>query len=260
MIYMPPISHNDSIVRWRSETGIVKCTMNQSLNFMRTLRKATLDALLAGFLMTSVSQAATVTWTVTNAGEGHAIVNPADAKPQMDTVLSQAKTYLNGHTNDTLILFFPTSTYYFHHTNDTAISLSGLTAGNLVLRGAGQTNTTLVFDQFDKFGIRISSSKHITVEQMHLTRTGLYVTQGDVVSVQPGRVRFQVHPGFPDPVWLFNLGHAATRERTLLGFTHDNPLDPHFDPSYAKVLLSDMQSVGAGLYDAILSKPNETPP
>ncbi len=214
-------------------------------------------------LFAVASPAATVTWTVTNGGEGHAVVIPTNAKPQMDTVLAQAKTYLNANANDTLILFFPSNTFTFYHSNSSAILINNFTNGSLVLRGAGTNATALVFDQFDQQGIRISASQRITVEQMHLTRTGLYVTQGDVVSVQPGRVRFQVHPGFPDPVWLFNLGGAATQERTLIGYTHDDPLDPHFDPVYAKVLLSNLTNAIGGptnQYDAILSDANEVPP
>ena len=205
------------------------------------------------------SRAATVTWTVTNSDEGHAVVDPANANDGMSSIISQAKTYLNSHTNDTLVLFFPANRYNFYGAS-VGITISKLNNGNLVLRGDGQTATTLVFNQFDEVGIRIIACNNVTIEEMLLTRSQLYVTQGEVVSVQPGLVRFQLHDGFPDPVWLFNLGNSTNYERTLIGYTHEDPLDPHLDPIYTKVLLTNMVSEGSGVYAATLEQPTETPP
>ncbi|MCX7012802.1 MAG: right-handed parallel beta-helix repeat-containing protein [Candidatus Sumerlaeota bacterium] len=199
--------------------------------------------------------AAEVVWNVV-ADKG---VQPEDAKPAVDSTLAEAGRYLASHPGDTLVLLFPAGTYSFNHPADNALTIQGFTDGALVLRGEGPAATTFVFNQFDQFGIYIRNSNRIAVEGMHLTRPGLYTTQGDVVSVQPGAVRFRLHEGFPDPVWLMNIEKAQTRERTLLAFRGD-PLDPQYDPRGRKVVLKSIEDAGGGLYDAVLRDRRETPP
>ena len=196
-----------------------------------------------------------------------------NAKPGVDVVIAEAKAYLNSNPDDTLVLYFPAGTYEFHHPTSRGIDVRSSTSGNLVFRGAGTDATKLVFDQFDQISIYVGDSSNVTFEQMHVTRTGnggsdpygFYATQGEVTEVETGRIRFELHEGFPDPVWLFNAGTAADYERTLLAF-RGTDLEPELHPKAAKIMvgnrttgLGDVVDAGGGFYDALLANSNEVP-
>ena len=185
-------------------------------------------------------------------------VDPANAKPGTDAALIDAKNHLDANPSDTLVLYFPAGTYEFNHPSSRGLWIQSQTNGNLVIRGAGTDSTVLRFDQFDQIAILVASSRNVTFEHLHVTRTGLYTTQGEVTGVEPGRIRFRLHEGFPDPVWLFGAGSSENYERTLLAFLGPD-LDPEYHPKADKIQLSDMIHMGDGLYEAVMTASNTVP-
>lgn len=241
-------------------------------------------AALLGALMSSSSSSYAdsssnvdeVVWSVT---DSLYYVDPANSTLDMIRLLRKAKDYLAAveTKNKTLVLQFPSGTYNFISNSVQAIAIDDINVdafatGRLILRGIRDDNATptistiLQFNRFDQEGIRISNSNRITIQNMHLTRDKHYVSQGDVVSVTPGWVTFQVHDGFPDPAQLFldSGTHADSddAERNLMGFRGPD-IDPKLDPSYPRVPITGMQCnltpAGTTLCEAELKDPTETP-
>lgn len=192
-------------------------------------------------------------------------------KSIVDTAVSNAATYFNNNPTGSYIINFPAGTWTIHHPNTYGIHIQNLntSATNpLILRGAGSAQTVLQFDQFDQFGIFLEETPFVTIEDMHITRCrstvpnlnpediGLYCTQGDVVSVDPGHIVFQLHEGFPDPVWLMKMA-GPDQERTLSCFTHADPLHPQFSPKEDRIALSEIICLTNSLYDAVLLNTNQ---
>lgn len=185
-------------------------------------------------------------------------VDPADSKLGVAFALSDAEAYLVANPEDTLVLYFPANTYDFHNTTGEGIKISNFTSGNLVLRGDGPDLTHLVFHEQGDHAIAVFNSDYLTIEQMHITRPQISTTQGEVVSVAPGEVVFNVHSGFPDPVDYFYQG-LGRGELTLLPFDGSDPLDPKYHPVSEKIKLMDMIDLGSGQYRAVLKNANTLP-
>ena len=189
-----------------------------------------------------------------------------DAKPAMDRALAAAAAHLASAPETSLVLFIPAGTWTFHHPTTPAIDVAGLRAGRLVIRGAGADQTALVFDQFDQFGVLLTNAHGVTLESVHLTRPGIYTTQGDVTAVTPGRIRFAVHPGFPDPIPLVEAKNALDNDRTLIRF-RGSLSDPELAPNSVSYKMCPgkggdrcehpILDLGGGNYEAILEDPAE---
>ncbi len=201
------------------------------------------NILLVALFSVSVGVRAETVWNVVD----DLGVVPSAAKPGVDAAIGTATSWLAANPSETLVLYFPPGVYEFSHPDGRGIDLNGAT--NLVFRGAGTEQTELIFGDFTNICIFVGSSRNVVFEQMHVTRTGLYTTQGEVVSAENGHIQFQVHEGFPDPVWLFNAGSAADYERTLLEF-RGSDLSPEYAPEADKIKLADLTALGGGLFDA----------
>jgi hypothetical protein len=153
----------------------------------------------------------------------------ADAKPIVDAALEEALAILAEDGSLPVVLRFPPGDFGFAHPSEPALAIAN-TAGPLVLRGAGLRTTSLRFEQFDQYGILLGNADRVTIEGLHLTRPGLYTTQGEVTAVQPGRIRFAIHAGFPDPIPLVDAPGALDNDRTLIRFTGP-PADPALAPN-----------------------------
>jgi len=179
-------------------------------------------------------------------------MNASNAKPAVDAAVADALNYLGSHSGEDVVLYFPPGEWTFLHDGKIAIYIKDKTSsGRLIFRGAGQDSTTLLFDDFKKDGIRFESAANLTVEKLHLSRPGIYVTQGDVVSVSPGKVRLKVHDGFPDMYGLIMDPKSQTRQITIMRF-RGTLLDPQNDPNSNKILVDRCEVLGRGVYDIIL--------
>lgn len=182
-----------------------------------------------------------------------------DARPVLAELIAQASAALNERPGRSIELRFPEGTWTFDHPSSPAIHIADV-PGRLILRGVGIDRTTLVFNQPDQHGLLLEDAHGVTVEGLHLTRPGLYTTQGDVTAVTPGRIRFRVHEGFPDPIPLVQAKDALDNDRTLIRFRGPDD-DPELAPNSVSYKLcahgkpgcgSAMLSVGPGEYEAIL--------
>lgn len=184
-----------------------------------------------------------------------------DAKPIVDEALAEALEGLATDPTLPYVLLFPAGELGFSHALAPAIEIAK-TTGPLVLRGR---DTSLVFEQFDQYGILLTEADRVTIEGLHLTRPGLYTTQGEVTGVGPGRIRFAIHEGFPDPGPLVDAPDARDNDRTLIRFT-GSPDDPVLAPSSVSLKLcpagradctSPLVLVSGREYEAILDDVDE---
>jgi len=184
-----------------------------------------------------------------------------DAKPAVDRAIAAARAFLAANPTRTLVLYFPAGQWVFQPASGPAIALDRLTGGKLTLRGAGPTATSLVFAQATSYGIFATETDGLTIEQLHLTRPGLYTTQGTVTRSAAGVIRFRVQPGFPEPLSLVNAPDALDNDRTLILF-EGSATDPVLSPRSVSYKLcpgagprrcaTAMRDLGGGEYEAIL--------
>ena len=209
-------------------------------------------------------QAAEVVWTVTKSGEGHQQLTVlTNCKPEMDAIITQAKNYLSTNSSKTLVLYFPTNTYIFNNSAVEAMKVRDLTNGaHLTFRGDGTNATAIIHNnmwldgQTGEHCFYLINANNITVEKMHIQGAAPLVSQGSVTEITAGHIKFQLHTGFPDPVYLFDAA-GTNNERTLIHFTHADDQDPHLAPNANKIALGDLTSLGSGLYDALLLDTNQ---
>ena len=183
------------------------------------------------FLLRGTPPAVTEVWNVTVPESTHSVYlqNTNNCTADMAAVVSAAKVRLAG-TQDTLILQFPAGTYTFPD-DATGIYIDGATNGTLIVRGAGTNQTALCFNAVIRTGLWINNSKHVAIENLHLTRPGYYASQFDVVSVNTNGAYLQIHEGFPTPDELKAYGRWDAGEITLLpiryvnGAPQQNPCD-----------------------------------
>lgn len=221
------------------------------MHLMSSVSVRVLTVLLLAVSAAQSGLSATNVWTVTSSGEGHAVVDPADAKPGFDLVLTQAAAYLKTNSTSTLILSFPAGTYNFN-SNALAVSVNGFTNGTLVIQGADPTNgAVLSFNSILYVGIQVNNSDRVRVERLHLTRTNFYGgSEFDVVSVNSTSAVLKVHSGFPSPIDLMNYNGWQGQEVTLLPFRYVSGV-PQINPCNAKLALNTnvpCTDLGSGLY------------
>ncbi len=192
-----------------------------------------------------------------------------NAKPAVDAAVAAAVERVAADPAVTVVLYAPAGAWVFQHSLGPAISITGSAVGRITLRGAGPgpDGTAFVFAAPDQYGILVESTNGLTVEQLHLTRPGLYTTQGVVTATPPMRIRFRVQDGFPDPLPLVNAEGALGNDRTLIAFEGD-PGDPRLAPTSESLKMCPgtgktacavaMERVAPGEYEAILDDPLTT--
>jgi hypothetical protein len=188
-----------------------------------------------------------VLWDLTRAPFGML----ADADAAVTAALAVVPDFFEACPNRDLVLYFPPGDWTFDdvlfHPNDVpidpdrkaSIHLEHLRRGpgsSLTLRGAGMDATRLVFAHHRQYGMLFEDTSRIRVEHMHLTRPGLYVSQGTVTQVAAGAVWFRSHQGFPNPADLAAEKNALDNDRTLIRFEGD-PLDPRLAPNSVSLKL-----------------------
>ena len=174
----------------------------------------------------------------------HYLQNPADpagCTADMTNLLNEARAYLN-RTGGRLVLSFPAGE--FHFTGDTnsggtaGIPVEDFKKGELIIRGAGDKETSLFLHALHRPGIWVRRSSNVTIENFHLTQDGYYSSQFDVISVTATNAHLRLHDGFPSPEYLRGLGTRWNgQEMTLIPFRYDTNGIPQRDPSDNKRLL-----------------------
>ncbi len=187
--------------------------------------------------------------------------------------IQDAKTHFAQSPNDVVVLNIPAGNFDLtQEPGDspvrsgkmgkevTGIDLNGIKpgpSGRLVLKGAGQDKTTLLFaretTQFEGRGVY-----HVTVSGFHLDSVGMRTTQGHVVSVAPGVVVLDIEDGFPSFADIFNS--ASHQGRYLRRFT-DSKTDPQLvqdDNTQVPWLTATL--ISGQRWQVNLKRTTETPP
>jgi parallel beta-helix repeat protein len=161
-----------------------------------------------------------------NIGSAHGLTANGIAQ-----AIDDAKRDFAAHPDDTVTLYIGPGRYDLSQTSGErgVINVSGIHPGDrgrLIIRGAGPTRTTLVFDRNAAwiFGRNVY---HVSFVGLRMTASQYTVSQGHVVSVTPGAVVLAIEDGFPSPGDLFNpdrQGHGAGR---FLRRYVDSATDPH---------------------------------
>ncbi len=123
-------------------------------------------------------------------------------------VILEADKIFDTNPNARVVIKLPAGRFDItgKHNSNGSIELNGITpgaTGRLIIRGAGIDATTLVQDH-DLAGIfSHSPSKHITIENLHLTTPKMKVTQGWITKISGNTIWLRVPPGFPTPTSLW---------------------------------------------------------
>jgi len=127
------------------------------------------------------------------------------------SIISDAKVHFSTNPNDTIVININAGTYNIGGSGSIGIFISALNPGangKLIIKGAGMSNTTLVFTDYNGdinyAMIRMVNSSNITFTDMHMTRPNYTVTQGFVHAVGTGYIDLDIQNGFPTPLSLYN--------------------------------------------------------
>ncbi len=188
--------------------------------------------------------------------------SPAGNNAALQAAIAEAEAELSSGTTESVVLELPVGTFPFAVAGGPGILVEDFDPGErrLLIRGAGERATKLVFDSSGALGVTrqacfmIRRSRGVALEQMEITRGQIATTQGTVEFVGPSLIRFRLHEGYPDPRSL--LARAGRNERTLISFCPDRPLDPELSPRATKyhVLGIGAMPEDVGLFEATIDR------
>jgi hypothetical protein len=166
--------------------------------------------------------------------------DPSGNNAAMAHAIAEAGRQIAARSAETVVLLLPVGTFPFAFLDAPGVGIEDFDPGDghLIIRGAGEDQTTLIFEVPEQRGVTrdvffmIRRARGITLEHLHLTRSRISTSQGTVESLGEQTIRFRLHEGFPDPEMI--LAGAGRNERTLVAYRHEDPLDPTFAPYATK--------------------------
>jgi hypothetical protein len=147
--------------------------------------------------------------------------------------IGEARAHFAANPNDIVILHVPAGVFSLAAGADAdsspSIDVSDVTpgpGGQLVLRGAGKGQTTLVFTMgHDEI---VGHNAHrVSFIGLHFTVDHMTASQGHVAQVLPDAVILRLEDGFPTPA---DIGDAQAPKGAWLRRFTDSATDPHLEP------------------------------
>jgi hypothetical protein len=125
----------------------------------------------------------------------------------IERAIGEAKSHFHQNPDDTVIFELPAGTVDLSQDSQgrATIDVSEVRPGpqgRLIFKGAGKDKTTLVFGQ--NISIYGRDVYRVSFVGFHMTRKQYTVSQGHVVSVEPGAVVLDIQDGFPSPADIFD--------------------------------------------------------